>query len=301
MRLQVALPACGLGSDPGRLRQVMVNLVGNALKFTPSGEVRLAATLTEGGRLHVEVVDTGVGIRKEDMARLFRDFEQVDGSYARAYGGTGLGLAICKRIVQGMGGEIGVHSTLGLGSTFWFEIPVEVVSTLTAAERVDPALAEVAQAVTGLRILVVDDNPVNRSVISDQLDQLGHLPVAVDSGFEALAQVGKVPFDLVLMDMQMPGLSGPDTTLRLRDMGCELPVIGVTANASIKDRKICERAGMNGFLAKPVTLGRLAAAIQDVVDPLALAPDIGAPPSEAEANPQLEDLIQNLGAGAWRR
>ena len=295
LRFQVALPPCRLRSDPGRLRQVMVNLVGNALKFTPSGEVRLSGTLTEGDRLHVEVADTGVGIRKEDMARLFRDFEQVDGSYARAYGGTGLGLAICKRIVQGMGGEIGVHSTLGLGSTFWFEVPVEVISTLAVTERSDPVIPEAAHPVTGLRVLVVDDNPVNRSVISDQLNQLGHLPVAVDSGFEAMAQVGQAPFDLVLMDMQMPGISGPDTTVRLREMGCQLPVIGVTANASIKDRKTCERAGMIGFLPKPVTLGRLAAAIQDVAQTIVRGDEAAAPPPKTEANPQLEDLIQNLG------
>ncbi|MEH7827664.1 hybrid sensor histidine kinase/response regulator [Gemmobacter denitrificans] len=303
--LHVSLPALRLRTDPGRLRQVMVNLVGNALKFTPAGEVRLIGALTPEDRLRIEVIDTGVGIREEDIPRLFRDFEQVDGSYARAYGGTGLGLAICKRIVQGLGGEIGVISKSGVGSTFWFEIPVDVAVTLSSTPAV-AASADCPRSSQGLRVLVVDDNPINRAVISDQLEQLGHLSIAVENGFVALSRLEGAAFDLVLMDMQMPGISGPDTTIRLRELGCKLPVIGVTANASIRDRKICEEAGMDGFLAKPVTLSRLSDAIQAVSavtpedvrdeptkdDP---GPVADPPVPEWAPNPQLEDLMQSLG------
>jgi signal transduction histidine kinase/FixJ family two-component response regulator len=294
MNLQLVLgfDPCRIRTDPGRLRQVIVNLVGNALKFTREGKVQVDATLIGANRLRVAVHDTGTGIRREDQARLFRDFEQIDGSYARAHGGTGLGLAICKRIVEGMGGRIGVVSAPGKGSTFWFEIPVERLGAAGPATEVGvPAAATGKPALRpALRVLVVEDNPINRAVITDQLVQLGHRPAAVETGFAALDRLAQETFDVVLMDMQMPGISGPDTTRRLRATGCRLPVIGVTANASTEDRKTCEASGMTGFVAKPVTLARLAEALHDTT---AATP---APPPAPTPNPQLDDLVTSLGA-----
>ncbi|WP_246831431.1 hybrid sensor histidine kinase/response regulator [Pseudotabrizicola formosa] len=294
LRLTIAFEPCRIRTDPRRLRQVLVNLVGNALKFTPSGEVRATAAMRAPDRLRVEVIDTGIGIRPEDQARLFQDFEQIDGSYARAYGGTGLGLAICKRIATGMGGEIGVISAQGNGSTFWFEFPVEPLTDLLPAAALSEHPAQGA-----LDILVVEDNPVNRAVIADQLVQLGHRPSMAQDGFVALDRLAAERFDLVLMDMQMPGISGPDTVKRLRAGGCALPIIGVTANATREDRKACEDAGMNGFLAKPVTLGALSAAICDTLSGAALRPQTTVFTPEtphAPSNPQLDDLLASLGA-----
>ncbi len=300
LHLALAFEPVRLRTDPGRLRQVIVNLVGNALKFTSEGGVRVTAALTAPDRLRVEVRDTGIGIRPEDQPRLFRDFEQIDGSYARAHGGTGLGLAICRRIVEGMGGQIGVVSAPGRGSTFWFEVPVERLGPAPALPDLPASALPVTAEAAGLRVLVVEDNPVNRAVITEQLVRLGHRPVAVDSGFAALDRLAADRFDLVLMDMQMPGISGPDTTRRLRAAGCTLPVVGVTANASTEDRRACKAAGMTGFLAKPVTLARLAETIADAVTPG--APDAGAEPPApggampAPASAQLADLVGCFGA-----
>jgi two-component system, sensor histidine kinase len=290
LKLTVEFDPCRIRTDPGRLRQVIVNLVGNALKFTQLGEVKVKGVLLGPNWMRVTVQDTGMGIRQEDQVRLFRDFEQIDGSYARAHGGTGLGLAICKRIVEGMEGKIGVISAQGKGSTFWFELPVVWLGAANPEDQADlmsPSAAD-AGPHRSLRILVVEDNPINRAVITDQLTQLGHISVAVETGFAALDLLADEVFDLVLMDMQMPGISGPDTTRQLRARGCNLPIIGVTANASTEDRKTCEEAGMTGFVAKPVTLARLAEAIDDTT-PF----DEGQP---SAANPQLDDLVASLGA-----
>ena len=296
LSLTLTFEPCRIHTDPGRLQQVVVNLVGNALKFTRSGGVAVTGVIVADDRLRVAVRDTGIGIRSEDHARLFRDFEQIDGSYARAHGGTGLGLAICRRIVEGMGGVIGVVSAEGEGSTFWFEIPVKRLGPAqeSAAQPGAPTQALSAQAAGALHVLVVEDNPVNRAVITDQLLQLGHRPTAVESGFAALDRLSADPFDIVLMDMQMQGISGPDTTRRLRTEGHSLPVIAVTANASAEDRKACEAAGMTGFIAKPVTLARLAEALCGAM-PVGIADP--APKARREAtNPQLEDLVASLGA-----
>jgi two-component system, sensor histidine kinase len=302
LQLALAFEPLRVRTDPGRLRQVIVNLVGNALKFTHTGGVQVTAAMTGPTRLRVEVHDTGIGIRPVDQARLFRDFEQIDGSYARAHGGTGLGLAICRRIVEGMGGRIGVSSAPGVGSTFWFEIPVERLGPAIVPESA-PATVAAQGAPKRLTVLIVEDNPVNRTVMTEQLQQLGHHPVAVDNGFAALDRLASEAFDLILMDMQMPGISGPDTTRRLRAAGCDLPVIGVTANVSTEDRRLCKAAGMNGFLPKPVTLARLAAALADVVPPddRAAGPaDPAGQPGPAAATPgtpnaQLEDLVTSFG------
>ena len=301
LRFSICLPQIRIRSDPARLRQVIVNLLGNALKFTERGEVRLAGAVISEGRLRIEVSDTGFGIKKEDLSRLFRDFEQIDGSYARAHGGSGLGLAISKRIVQGMGGNIGVVSTVGLGSTFWFEVPFEPAGAPVVSGDAD-LQKRASYSVGSLQVLVVEDNPINRAVISDQLGRLGHAVVAVETGYAALERLASPGIDLVLMDMQMPGISGPDTTRRLRAAGCDLPVIGVTANASIEDRRSCEDAGMTGFLPKPVTLQRLAEAIAhaapetravEACDPV--APSASAQ-EQLTLSGQLEDLVSSLGA-----
>lgn len=298
LQLALAFEPLRIRTDPARLRQLIVNLVGNALKFTQTGGVHATAVMVGPDRLRVEVRDTGIGIHPEDQTRLFRDFEQIDGSYARAHGGTGLGLAICRRIVEGMGGQIGVNSAPGVGSTFWFEIPAERLGPAQRQPAFTATTAPVRAARTALRVLIVEDNPVNRTVITEQLVQLGHLPDAVENGFAALDRLAAEAFDLVLMDMQMPGISGPDTTRRLRAAGCTLPVIGVTANASTEDRRVCRAAGMTGFLPKPVTLARLAEAIAEATSPdpaqLPVAGPVSPPPSRP-VNAQLEDLVGSFG------
>ncbi len=250
-------------SDPTRLRQVLSNLLGNAVKFTRQGSVRLAISPTgrRDGRevVRFEVEDTGIGIAAESRDRLFRDFSQVDASVARNFGGTGLGLAISKRLVELMGGRIGVHSEPGRGSTFWVELPV------AAAERPD-AGAEVAEApppVGRLRLLVAEDNPVNQKIALAMLSRHHDVALAAD-GLAAVARVAEGGFDLVLMDMQMPGLDGLEATRRIRalpgDSG-RIPIVAMTANAFQSDAERCRAAGMDDFLPKPIDRVRLLATV----------------------------------------
>ncbi len=242
-----------LHADANRIRQVLVNLVGNAIKFTEKGQVSLDAKV-EDDRLRVEVSDTGPGIAADAIPLLFRDFTQLDNSSTRSFGGTGLGLAICKRLVDLMGGTIGVDSTPGQGSTFWFELPVGPVAKLDMAE--DRVLATPPHAFSG-RVLVVDDNATNREVSARLLQRLGAETVVAVDGAEALEIVGQTGFDLILMDMQMPKLDGLSATRRLREQGYTRPVVGLTANAYDSDRTACLDAGMNGHVAKPVTRQKL--------------------------------------------
>lgn len=241
-------------ADANRIRQVLVNLVGNAIKFTEKGQVSLEAAV-EGDRLRVEVSDTGPGIAADAIPRLFRDFTQLDNSSTRSFGGTGLGLAICKRLVDLMGGTIGVDSAPGKGSTFWFELPVGPVAKLDMVEDCAPATPP--RTFTG-RVLVVDDNATNREVTSRLLQKLGVETMVACDGIEALELAGQNVFELILMDMQMPRLDGLSATRRLRGQGYARPVVGLTANAYDSDRAACLDAGMNAHVAKPVTRQKLA-------------------------------------------
>jgi signal transduction histidine kinase/CheY-like chemotaxis protein len=262
-------------ADRLRLRQVLANLVGNAVKFTPRGHVSVAArreTDPEGRtRLHVEVSDTGIGIPSEAMGRLFRPFVQVDASTTRRYGGTGLGLAISKRLVELMGGEIGCRSEIGSGTTFWFTVAVELAarastprSAAPARERSGeplaplPAAAERAHApVThASRILLVEDHPVNQRIALHMLKKRGHAAELASNGAEALRALADASFDLILMDCSMPEMDGFETTRRIRareaGTGRHVPIVALTANAMEADRERCLAVGMDDYLSKPV-------------------------------------------------
>ena len=246
--------------DPTRLRQVMMNLVGNAIKFTTAGEVRMHAQLVAiGGRTNFrfEVTDTGIGVPPSALGKLFESFTQADASTTRKFGGTGLGLSISKRLVNLMGGEIGVDSVEGKGSRFWFTVPVEMAEAAT--ERAEPVLR--APASRRLRVLVAEDNSVNQLIAVKMLEKMGHSPVAVANGLEALDAIRAAHYDLVLMDCQMPEMDGYEATRIIREnreLKSEgLPIIAMTANAMAGDRERCLEAGMNDYVSKPVRAGDL--------------------------------------------
>lgn len=248
--LDEAVPA-QLQEDAVRLSQVIGNLLGNAVKFTAVGSVRLALAWQDD-RLRVSVSDTGIGISPEDQVLLFEPFYQVDSSATRRFSGSGLGLAICRRLVQLMGGDIRVQSTPGQGSCFWFELPGMATPCAPVA---DPAGEGGIMPV--LDVLVVEDSPVNQLVVSLMLEKLACRVRLAGNGLEALARVGERRPDLILMDMRMPQMDGLEATRRLRDMGCEVPIVALTANAMTEDRARCLAQGMDDFLAKPISLARL--------------------------------------------
>lgn len=256
--------------DPGRLRQILLNLVGNGLKFTAKGEVRVTVAAEKAGqdsvRLICSVSDTGIGIPPDKIGRLFQHFTQVDSSVSRQFGGTGLGLAICRKLVEQMNGSIGVQSVLGEGSTFTFTILLRDAPEALAEAAIEPGSA---LARTGpLRILVVEDNNTNRLVVTRMLERLGHRVDAVANGLEAVEAVRSIPYALVLMDIMMPEMDGLAATraIRLLDAGsARVPIIGLTASVLERDREACLAAGMNGFLPKPVSAGRLQKAISQVM------------------------------------
>jgi PAS domain S-box-containing protein len=260
-----------LRGDAHRLRQVLTNLAGNAVKFTERGEVTLDAALESQrdgtATVRFAVTDTGIGIRPDQAARLFSPFVQADDSTTRKYGGTGLGLAICKQLVEMMGGAIGVDSREGQGSTFWFTVPFTLASPGVqehASERTDRrwgAARGTARAARKARILVAEDNATNRDVALAQLQKLGYQSGAVGNGAEAVEAVRQGGCDLVLMDCQMPVMDGFEATRRIRSMHLGIPIVAVTADAMPADRDRCLREGMNDFLAKPVDLERLADAL----------------------------------------
>src|ERR1017187_390637 len=252
-----------LRGDPHRLRQILTNLVTNAVKFTERGEVAVEAALQKqaDGQVTVafRIVDTGIGMRPDEIARLFQPFAQADTSTTRKYGGTGLGLIISKQLVEMMGGKIGVHSLPGLGSTFWFTAVFETAEPEVAQPVTGGVDRRNGGPVPGLRILVVEDNPVNREVLLAQLSRLGYQAAAVENGAEAVEALAAAGYDLVLMDCQMKAMDGFEATLHIREVHrSDIPIVAVTADAMPADRDRCLQAGMNDYLAKPVELQRLA-------------------------------------------
>lgn len=261
LTLSVDLPSGIIQADDKRVRQVLINLIGNAIKFTPAGRVRIRGELHNDAVLRIEVEDDGIGISKEDLPRLFREFSQLDGSFSRKYGGSGLGLAICKRIVDGMQGKIGVQSELGKGSLFWFEIPILKLADSTREPDNVVNAANMSRSSHPLHVLVVEDNEINLEVMKGILENLGHRCSEARNGQEAVAFLRNAQPDIVLMDMQMPIMDGVEATRQLRADGVRLPIIGVTANAFSEDRDACLAAGMDAFVPKPVTNAILAAVL----------------------------------------
>ncbi|HNH35494.1 MAG TPA: ATP-binding protein [Rhodocyclaceae bacterium] len=254
-----------LRGDPMRLGQILLNLIGNAVKFTEHGSITLRCRIVEEKDEHVllrcEIADTGIGIAAEDQKRLFTAFAQADGSMTRKYGGTGLGLTICKRLAQLMGGEIGVDSEPGKGSTFWFtawlEKAVEATKQRVQTAPVAPADERLRGRHAGARILLAEDEPVNQEVSRFLLEDAGLLVDVASDGREALELAGRNRYALILMDMQMPNMNGIETTKAVRDPdagspNANTPILAMTANAFDEDRQACFAAGMSDFVAKPV-------------------------------------------------
>lgn len=243
--------------DALRLRQILLNLVGNAIKFTERGTVRvITESETVEGQVSVviRVQDTGVGIEPEAQARLFEPFSQAETGIARRYGGSGLGLAIVRRLVDAMDGEVSVESALGEGSTFRVALRLPEASTPVEA-------LEAPSNVDGTRVLLAEDNLVNQKVIVAMLTRLGCSVEVVANGSAAVEAALSGDWDVVLMDQQMPVMDGLAATRALREAGCTLPVVALTANVTPEDRARCMAAGMDGFLAKPVPLAELASAL----------------------------------------
>ncbi|HVR96438.1 MAG TPA: ATP-binding protein [Thermoanaerobaculia bacterium] len=247
LHLAPELPAWVRG-DPGRLRQVLINLVGNAIKFTSGGEVKVWAEITGCEWIHIRVEDTGIGIPYEAQGRLFELFSQADDATARNFGGTGLGLAISKRIVEAMGGEIGFDSAPGKGSTFWITVLLESTSPLAGT-----GISESRPAPSS-RILTAEDNAVNQLVISEQLRTLGYEVTSVSNGLEVLDALETGTYDLVLMDCQMPQLDGYEAAARIRQLPgvtSRIPIVALTAHALQEELDKCLTAGMDDYITKP--------------------------------------------------
>jgi len=260
LELRAVLPAHIPGrliGDPIRLKQVLLNLAGNAVKFTREGSVTLIVEVRGTDPLSADVSfvirDTGIGMDAETVNRLFQVFTQGDSSMSRRFGGSGLGLAISQRLVQRMGGRIDARSELGRGSEFSFTLPFPIAPAPAPAETAPAAAAGVRRPLSG-RVLVVEDNLVSQRMMDLLLRRLGLTSVLADGGLAALAAFEREPCDLVLMDCQLPGMDGLETTRHIRALpaGRSLPIIALTANVLARDRESCLAAGMNDFIAKPV-------------------------------------------------
>ena len=252
-------------ADDCRLRQILINLIGNGLKFTRDGSVKVSLR-HDGSKLHCGVSDTGIGIAPAKHALIFETFRQADSSTSRSYGGTGLGLAISRKLVEAMGGSISVQSELGCGSTFSFDI----LAPKAAAPRIPPEKPQTQANSPGrpLRILVAEDNKVNQHLITALLRKHGHHPVIANNGVEALAACTRERFDLVFMDIQMPEMDGIQAVRLIRKAeaanGSRVPVVAVTARALPGDRDEMLNAGMDDYLEKPIQMDRLEAILNRI-------------------------------------
>jgi signal transduction histidine kinase/DNA-binding response OmpR family regulator len=287
--LDGALPETLVG-DESRLRQILLNLIGNAVKFTERGGIVVRGGLRPNGAgglmLRIEVVDTGIGLSDEQQRIVFEPFVQADPSIRRRFGGTGLGLAICRRLARASGGDVGVTSAPGEGSCFWLALPV----TLDQQTRVEPP--PVMASVSGKRLLVVDDEPANRFLLGELLRARGAVVVEAAGGEGALDILSRITVDAVLMDMRMPDLDGLETTRRLRRQGRAtrgVPVLGVTANARAEDIAACHEAGMDGVVVKPIVIEKLLQALVPLLGGAA-EPIVEAVPPTA-----LGKLVDDLG------
>jgi len=294
-----------LQGDTNRLRQLLMNLLNNAFKFTSEGAISLKVQQTEEGNVRFLVRDTGCGIPEERRQALFKPFSQVDSSISRRYGGSGLGLAICKRLVTAMKGSIDFESRVGLGSLFWFDLPLESLSREEASQLTGTPLALTGRTAPSLphgRILVVEDHPTNRELAQAMLERLGQTVSVAENGQSALEQLARESFDLVLMDMQMPVLDGLQTTRRWRQQETSnaprLPIVAMTANAMPADKQRCREAGMDDVLCKPFTREDLYRTLRQVLthaDGEVDGPSPGQPTSFSGAPPT--SVVDSTAAG----
>ncbi|MGB1719088.1 MAG: ATP-binding protein, partial [Candidatus Latescibacterota bacterium] len=256
--------------DAARLYQVLVNLLGNAIKFTSEGGVRVEVTTTpseiNGDAVRIAVVDTGIGIPPDKKAAIFDAFTQVDSSITREFGGTGLGLAICQEIVQMMGSSIAVDSEVGSGSTFYFTLDLPKATEYVKEKPVEAPHREQPENVC--RVLLAEDVLINQKIVQSMLGKRGHAVVTVDTGSAALELLQRDRnFDIVLMDMHMPSMGGIEATVKLREYEREhqlkpLKISALTANAMEEDRQMCVEAGMDFYLTKPFSADELLALVE---------------------------------------
>jgi CheY-like chemotaxis protein len=281
--IQPNVPKALLG-DPGRIRQVLINLVGNSIKFTEAGKILITVEDQSSDRvttrLHISVKDTGVGIPEKKQAKIFEAFSQADGSMARKYGGTGLGLTICVRLVELMGGRIWLDSQLGHGSPFHFTIHLLVQKPLAPPGQLRDVVIPIAagnssklsaasREIKNLRVLLAEDNAINQTIAVRVLEKCGHAVTVAENGQAAINACATQSFDLILMDIQMPGMDGLEATAAIRkkeiSTGAHIPVIAMTAHARKGDRERCLAAGMDGYVSKPIRTIELFSAIESVM------------------------------------
>ncbi|TAL21555.1 MAG: response regulator, partial [Nitrospirae bacterium] len=267
----------GLIGDPLRLSQILVNLAGNAVKFTQYGEVVIACELISRNDgeavLRFSVRDTGIGLAPKQLAKLFQPFSQADSSTTRHFGGTGLGLAICKQLVEKMGSKIEVESIPGRGSLFHFTARFKTFDREAPSPLDAPRATEMQRALEGIsraRVLLVEDNEFNQQVALGLLEQVGILADVANNGVEALRRIGERTYDAVLMDLQMPLMDGFEATRNIRQEQRfrDLPIIAMTASVMSGDRELCLAAGMNDHVAKPIDPDELLRALLRTIPPL---------------------------------
>ncbi len=274
-------------ADPTRVRQILMNLVGNAIKFTAEGGVRIVACMEEKhGQpfIRFEVTDTGIGMTPEQMSRLFQEFMQADSSVTRRFGGTGLGLAISKRLTEAMGGQIAVRSEPGVGSTFYFSIAtgdlsgIPMLDAEQAAEKFRSALRSKQQGLRvyfkPARVLITDDTAANRQLAGLVLRKAGLTVDEAENGAIAVEKASLGIYDLLLMDMQMPVMDGFTATRTLRDQGLQTPILAFTANVMEQDRQRCVAAGCSGFLTKPINIDLLLSTIAEYLETTDAPPEL---------------------------
>ena len=302
-----------VNGDPTRIRQVLTNLVGNAMKFTKSGSVTIECSRcgnAEQPMFKVAVGDTGIGIEPNVIERLFSDFTQADASISRRFEGTGLGLAICRRLVNLMGGEIGVESEHGVGSTFWFSVPyMEATGEVREQELETDRAVKAAASSRPLHVLVAEDNPSNQQIIGNFVSSLGHTHEFANNGREAIEMHERGDYDIILCDIRMPEMSGTEATFRIRAMdGAKgaIPIVAVTADAIDERIKHYFEVGMNEVVTKPINLIALMTAINRAMDEEihsidestadGMAELVEAPEPSAEAVAAVDDFLSQIGA-----
>jgi len=283
--------------DAGRIRQIIMNLVGNALKFTEQGEVVLKIDVKDMenniARLHFDVIDSGIGIAEENIERLLERFVQADASVTSKYGGTGLGLSICKTLVEHMGGEMGVESTLGTGSRFWFNLNL-VRCSCTETNDIDTARnnkLEIENHSVVLKILLVEDIAINQVIAKKLIENNGHTVDIAHNGIEAIEAVESVQYDLVFMDVRMPEMDGLTATKAIRKLQSRarnIPIFAMTANATTTDVKECYDAGMNNFIAKPIDSELLKRTLKEFVKSIS---------DQHNSSIASEKLLKSTGSG----